>query len=97
MHIRFSEIDANFIKEAIEQGFYLSETELVRDAVRRMREATQAQNNNRFKQAVDAGVKSLENGDTVEFSHELMQKIKRNAIKKVKNGGTYNKNESVPN
>lgn len=97
MHIRFSEIDTSFIKEAIEQGFYLSETELVRDAVRRMRETMQLQNNNRFKQAVEAGIKSLKNDDAIEFTPELMQKIKKNAIETVKNGGTYIKNDSVPN
>jgi putative addiction module CopG family antidote len=97
MHIRFSEIDANFIKEAIEQGFYLSETELVRDAVRRMRESTQAQNNNRFKQAVDAGVKSLENGDTVTFIVDTMKEVKQRAIKNLKDNKGYNSNDSIPN
>jgi putative addiction module CopG family antidote len=97
MHIRFSEIDANFIKEAIEQGFYLSETELVRDAVRRMREATQAQNNNRFKQAVEAGVKSLESGDTVIFTADTMKEVKQRAIKNLKDSKGYNSNDSIPN
>jgi Arc/MetJ-type ribon-helix-helix transcriptional regulator len=102
MHIRFSEIDANFIKEAIEQGFYLSETELVRDAVirdavRRMREATQSQNNNRFKQAVEAGGKSLKNGDTVTFTADTMKEAKQRAIKNLKDGKGYNSNDSIPN
>jgi putative addiction module CopG family antidote len=97
MHIRFSEIDANFIKEAIEQGFYLSETELVRDAVRRMREATQSQNNNRFKQAVEAGVKSLESGDTVTFTADTMKEVKQRAIKNLKDSKGYNSNDSIPN
>jgi len=97
MHIRFSEIDATFIKEAIEQGFYLSETELVRDAVRRMREATQSQNNNRFKQAVEAGVKSFENGDTVTFTADTMKKVKQRAIKNLKDSKGYNSNDSIPN
>lgn len=97
MHIRFSEIDANFIKEAIEQGFYLSETELVRDAVRRMREATQSQNNNRFKQAVETGVKSFENGDTVTFTADTMKEVKQRAIKNLKDSKGYNSNDSIPN
>ena len=97
MHIRFSEIDANFIKEAIEQGFYLSETELVRDAVRRMRENTQSQNNNRFKQAVEAGVKSLESGNSIAFTENTMKEIKQRAIKNLKDGKGYNSNDAIPN
>ena len=97
MHIRFSEIDANFIKEAIEQGFYLSETELVRDAVRRMRESTQLQNNSRFKQAVEAGVKSLENGNSVTFTADTMKVVKQRAIKNLKDGTGYNSNDAIPN
>lgn len=97
MHIRFSEIDANFIKEAIEQGFYLSETELVRDAVRRMRESTQAQHNNRFKQAVEAGVKSLESGNSITFTADTMKEVKQRAIKNLKDGKGYNSNDAIPN
>ena len=42
MHIRFAEIDEGFIKSQVESGFYTNETEVVRDAVRRLREEQQA-------------------------------------------------------
>lgn len=42
MHIRFAEADERFIKSQVSEGFYTNETELVRDAVRRMREANEA-------------------------------------------------------
>ena len=38
MHVRFADVDENFIKTEVQSGFYTNETELVRDAVRRMRE-----------------------------------------------------------
>lgn len=96
MHIRFSEIDDTFIKEAVEQGFYLSETELVRDAVRRMREWMKNQHSNRFKEAVAKGKKEVEEGKTVTFTPELMDEIKKSAIKKAENGEGYNSNDAIP-
>ena len=38
MHVRFSEVDEHYIKSKVESGLYTSENEVVRDAVRRMRE-----------------------------------------------------------
>ncbi len=96
MHIRFSDIDDSFIKEAVEQGFYLSETELVRDAVRRMREWMKGQQSNRFKEAVAKGQQDIADGKTVKFTPELMEEIKKNAIKKADNGEGYNSNDAIP-
>jgi antitoxin ParD1/3/4 len=38
MNINFPSVDENYIKRMVEDGFYSNATELVRDAVRRMRE-----------------------------------------------------------
>ena len=97
MHIRFSEIDDAFIKEAVEQGFYLSETELVRDAVRRMQDRMKGRHPDRFKEAAEAGRRSFENGNTVTYTPELMDKIKKEAVKKAENGEEYHSNDAVPN
>jgi putative addiction module CopG family antidote len=94
MHIRFSEIDDSFIKKTVEQGFYLSETELVRDAVRRMRETLKSQSH--FKEAVAKGQQDIADGKTVKFTPELMNEIKETAIKKAKNGEGYNSNDAIP-
>ncbi len=39
MHISFAYVDEEFIKTTVEDGYYTSEEELVRDAVRRLRES----------------------------------------------------------
>ena len=39
MHINFPAVGETYIKQQVESGFYSNATELVRDAVRRMREA----------------------------------------------------------
>jgi antitoxin ParD1/3/4 len=38
MNINFAPIDESFIKNKIEEGYYSDATELVRDAVRKLRE-----------------------------------------------------------
>ncbi|MEM6602826.1 MAG: hypothetical protein AAF621_02140 [Pseudomonadota bacterium] len=96
MHIRFSDIDDAFIKETVEQGFYLSETELVRDAVRRMREWMKGEHSNRFKEAVAKGQQEIVEGKTVTYTPDLMRQIKQEAIKKAESGEGYNSNDAIP-
>jgi antitoxin ParD1/3/4 len=77
MHIRFAEVDEQFIKSQVESGFYTNETELVRDAVRRMREAEERKA--QFLAAVRLGVAQAERGETVSYSDELMEAISQRA------------------
>ena len=61
-----------------------------------MREWMKSQHSNRFKDAVTKGKKEIEAGQTVTFTPELMNTIKKNAIKKVENGEGYNSNDFIP-
>ena len=85
MHIRFAEADQNFISSQAQQGFYSNETEVVRDAVRRLREQREVQQTP-FYQAVLKGYKQIEQGLTVPFSRKLMEQIDQEAAEKVKKG-----------
>ena len=42
MHIEFANVDEKYIKDSVKNGYYRSEAEAVRDAVRRMREQEEA-------------------------------------------------------
>jgi len=68
-----------------QQGFYANETEVVRDAVRRLREQKEAQQT-QFYRAVMKGHRQIEQGLTVSFSRELLEQIDSEAVEKVKNG-----------
>ncbi len=94
MHIRFAEADENFIKTEVENGFYTNETELVRDAVRRMRE--EKEHTHRFQQAVAKGISAVERRETVMLTPDLLQEIKRDAIRKTKNGETLGPSDALP-
>jgi antitoxin ParD1/3/4 len=60
MHVRFADADERFIQEEVSRGFYVNETELVRDAVRRLRE--QRQKISPFQAAVMRGVEDIQAG-----------------------------------
>ena len=94
MHIRFADADEAFIKSTVEQGLYTSETELVRDAVRRMRE--EHEQHEHFKAAVMQSMKEIELDQSVTYSAELMDSIKQTAMDKAKVGKPYHSHGAIP-
>jgi antitoxin ParD1/3/4 len=71
MKIAFAEQDERFIKSQVENGFYTNATEVVRDAVRRLRE--QAEQRAKLLAALEQGEQSIAEGRTVSYSPALMQ------------------------
>lgn len=94
MHVKFPEVDEKFIKSQVVDGFYTNETELVRDAVRRMRE--EGQKEKRLYEAVMLGDQAIERGATVPYSRELMDDIRKRAIQKAKSGEKVTNADVVP-
>ncbi len=96
MHVRFADIDDGFIKSQVENGFYTNETEVVRDAVRRLREENQARHNS-FYEAVMKGDAAIERGETVPYSRALMEDMKTEAMKSAQHGETVKNPDVIPN
>jgi len=94
MHVRFADVDENFIKTEVLSGFYTNETELVRDAVRRMRE--EKERAKRLQEAVARGIQAVERGETVALTPDLLQEIKQDAIRKARNGEPYSSTDAIP-
>jgi hypothetical protein len=82
MHLKFPAVDATYITQKIDAGFYSHATKLVRDAVRRMREADEP------RQALLAtapiGDEQIACGEYRVYTPELFKEIKRNAHGKVR-------------
>ena len=93
MHVRFADVDENFIKTEVQGGFYSNETELVRDAVRRMRE--EKERARLFQEAVAKGVQAVERGETLALTPDLLQEIKQDAIRKARNGEPYSSTDAI--
>ncbi|AFY70031.1 hypothetical protein Pse7367_1752 [Thalassoporum mexicanum PCC 7367] len=93
MHIRFAEVDEKFIKSQIEDGFYTNETELVRDAVRKMRETQERKA--QFLAAVQLGMDQADRGETVAYSDDLMDQIAQRATARVAAGKPIKNPEAI--
>ena len=94
MHVRFPEVDENYIKGKVTSGFYTSENEVVRDAVRRMREEEQRMA--RLQAAVRIGDEQIAHGDTVPYSKELLDHIGQRAVQRAKQGKKIDNPDAIP-
>ena len=84
MNIQFPSVDATYIKQKVDAGFYSNATELVRDAVRRLREADEQRQ--ALLAAVQVGDDQFARGEYRPYTPELFDEIKRHARDKVKRG-----------
>jgi len=84
MNINFPSVDETYIKQKVDDGFYSNATELVRDAVRHLREADEQRQ--AWLAAVQVGDDQIARGEYRPYTPELFEEIKRNARDKVKRG-----------
>lgn len=81
MNIQFPSADEAYIKQQVESGFYSNATELVRDAVRRLREEQERRAT--LLAAVQVGE---ERGGYRPYTPEVFEEIKHNARAKARRG-----------
>lgn len=94
MHVRLSEVDEHYIKGKVESGFYTSENEVVRDAVRRMRE--EEEHIARFQAAVRVGDEQIARGETVPYRKELLEQLSQRAVQRAQRGNTVDNPDVLP-
>ena len=85
MNINFPPVDDNFIKDRIASGYYGNATELVRDAVRRLREGTETKRE-RLLAALQLGEEQIARGEMVRYTPELLDEITERAMERAKKG-----------
>lgn len=78
MNIVFPPVDESYIKAKIEDGFYSNATELVRDAVRRLRELDDSKYI-RLMSAIEVGEQAAREGRTQSYTPELLEQIEQNS------------------
>ena len=81
MNIRFPDVDEHYIKTKVEAGFYMNETELVRDAVRHMREEDERKK--QFLSAIKVGQDQTAHGQYREFTTEVLDELRQGAARKI--------------
>ena len=85
MNINFPPVDENYIKSMVEDGFYSNATELVRDAVRRMREQD-ADKRARLLAALQAGEDDVRAGRIVPYTEGFLDRCEDRAREIVAKG-----------
>lgn len=85
MNVNFPPVDENYIKAKINAGFYSNATELVRDAVRRLREQDDGLYV-RLMAALEVGKRAMREGRTVPYTPQLLDQIEQNARNKAAEG-----------
>lgn len=78
MHIELAAVDERYIKERVKDGFYRSEAEAVRDAVRRAREQDEAKRE-RLLEALRLGQADIATGRTTPYTPALLDQIEQEA------------------
>jgi putative addiction module CopG family antidote len=77
---RLTEKDRQFIKNQVMEGYYASEIEVVRDAVRRLREKTQEEKLSHLRNLALAGHEQLAKGEGAFLDKAGMDAIMEEAL-----------------
>lgn len=83
MNINFPPVDEAFIKSKIDTGYYSNATELVRDAVRRLRQEDEKRQE--LLAALRVGEEQIARGETVSYTPHLLDRLAREAMANAKN------------
>ena len=85
MHIDMPEQLRKFLQHEVEIGLYSNESEVVRDAVRRMKEEKYNHSLNELRAELAIGMKQIEEGKVHVYDKNLSAQIIKNAMIKHKN------------
>lgn len=78
MNINFPPADEAFIKHKIDSGYYSNATEMIRDAVRRLREEDERRQ--QLLAALRLGEEQIARGETVTYTPSLLDQLAQQAI-----------------
>ena len=79
MNIAFPSMDEEYLKQQVESGFYGNITEVVRDAVRRMREKEERKKLKELRLLLTIGLDQAEQGELLQYQSSLLDKAKENS------------------
>jgi antitoxin ParD1/3/4 len=90
MNINFPPVDDSYIKKMVESGYYSNATELVRDAVRRLRERGEDGKHARLKAALAEGERDIAAGRMAPYTPEFLDECEARARENLANGKKLN-------
>lgn len=84
MHINLSAEIENYLQSKVNTGFYSNTTEVIRDAIRRMR--AEDEKLETLRAAIQIGDEQLQRGEGIAYTPELLNKMTAAAITNAKQG-----------
>lgn len=84
MHINLSSEMEQYLQSKVNTGYYSNASEVVRDAIRRMRDEDERLA--ALRAAVAVGDEQLERGEGVTYTAERLEKITRRALTNARTG-----------
>ncbi len=88
MHINLSSEVENYIQSKVNSGFYGNASEVVRDAIRRLRDEDEKLE--ALRAAIQIGDDQIARGEYEHYSSALMTELTRQAIENAKQGKKIN-------
>lgn len=81
MNINFPPKDEQFIKSMVEQGYYSNATEVVRDAVRRLRDTNSSilEPSEQLRALIEAAQENFREGNVVPYTEDFFDKAMERA------------------
>ncbi len=92
MKVSFPEIDELYLRNKVENGYYTSISEAIRDVVRKQRESEQ----NRLLSALEEGERAIQEGRTQPLTNELFDEIVQSGMKKAGKGEVVVNPDVIP-
>lgn len=84
MHIAISDPLQKFIQSKVNSGDYNNASEVIRSAIRRMKEEDNQKKYEQLAAELFIGFKQIEEGDVVEYTPELIEQLKKSAQENIK-------------
>lgn len=94
MNIVFPPVDAGYIKSMVSNGYFTNATELVRHAVRRLREE-EDKKRDRLMAALEEGERDIREGRFEPYTPELLDEIEREVDQHIAEGKSYSYDPDV--
>ncbi|PTQ83154.1 antitoxin ParD1/3/4 [Nitrosospira multiformis] len=85
MHIELADVDEKYIKDSVRKGYYRSEAEAVRDAVRKMREQDEAKRM-KLLDALQLGMDDIEAGQVTPYTPDFLDQCETRARQNIAAG-----------
>jgi antitoxin ParD1/3/4 len=88
MHINLSQEMEKFVQSKVESGFYSNATEVIRDAIRRMR--NEDEKAAALRAAIRTGDEQLDRGEGVPYTPDLLNRMTQAASENARQGKPAN-------